>query len=309
MCSICSLFVVRTLDASSPTNTIVIETYRTTLNDYMVRKASLIHPPFIIDLLKRFPARSFPLVHDLLGHADPTSGDKVKVYRQIQAYIMLSTLTSQLFTVHKSLGPEVVRTFVKPSSSVIYSTLEIATTGEKVGWNAARMKDVVKFGLHLARTSKNVLGGDDDVAWEGLWDIERLDKVIKGLKQGEKTGEMKGVQGLLTQLVAVLGSAKQEEEKQKKGGKEKIRQGKGEEGMDMDMEVDVGVDEVVVATSKGSGKDKQKVKKNKSSTTIEQPKSSTNTSATANTSTDVKAKKRKGDGVKEKGEKRKRPNQ
>ena len=263
LCSVCSLFVVRTLEASAPGNKIVIEVYTKTLDDYMLRKNSAVHPAFLLDLVRRFPARAFPLTTGLLAHA--ASGDVKKVYRQVQAFTILTVFSQQLSTLAKTVSKDELSAFVKTAAKAVYDILERAST-ESEAWNAQRLKDVVRFALHLARSSKTILGAEAT----GAWDLSRLEKVTAEMKAGEKTKVMKGLHDLLNQLHVVLAGKKdKKDKKERKERKEKkgkqSQESKVEEGVnggdDDAMDVDEAPSSEAPATAK---KEKAPSKKRKS---------------------------------------------
>ncbi|OCF44480.1 DNA polymerase phi subunit [Kwoniella heveanensis CBS 569] len=307
LCSLVSLFVVKSIDtasSSSSTSTSespspVVQAYGKTLADFMTRKASLVHPNFVSDFIKRFPTRAFGLYVDLNRYVAPGGG--VNAYRQVQAYGMLQTLSQHLpvisksgiFSSSSSSSTSVsVEGFIKSSSESVFSTLELASSssssstkaekekekesagGAEGGWNAAKLKDVVKFALQLARASKNV---DQTSAW----DMHRVNEIENKLKAGEKTKEMKGVLSMWAQLLAVLGQKKDKQGKKANGGKRKADDVVTEDDrIDVDVDGDV---EISTVDDKGSKKEKK---------------------AKAEKSTDASKKKAKVDGQGEKKEKK-----
>lgn len=254
LCSICSVFVFRTLDASVPKSTVGVDAYRETLTDYMNRKTSLVHPAFILNLIRRYPVRTFGLTADLLKHA--SGKDVKKVYNQVRSFSFLTIYSQQLATLSKSLDRTEIVAFVRGSVDVIYNILEASPTSGKE-WDANKLRDVAKYGVHLARTSKSALG--EEIVAEA-WDARRLEGIVESMAAGERTAIMKGLQGDMKQLKAVLaGSKKNKEEKQSKKAKGKKDQvaAADEDKMDVD-EVDP------VAPVSAEGKEKKKAKKSKS---------------------------------------------
>ena len=211
ICSSCSVFVFRTLDASAPTSTAALDSYRATLTDYMSRKTSSVHPVFVNDLLKRYPVRAFPLTADLLRHA--AGEDVKKLYNQTQAYSMLTFFSQQLNTLSKALPRETVVDFVRLSVQTTYTLLEKTPTESE--WDASRIREVIRFALHLARSSKATFG--EEIISE-VWDTVRLDKLVQAFQTEERTANMKGVQNDIKQLKAVL-VLKADKEQTKKGKK------------------------------------------------------------------------------------------
>lgn len=171
----------------------------------MIRKASLVHPPFLLEFVKRFPLRAFSLHDDLVNYVAP--GASVNAFRQLQAYNAFQILAQHLPVISKSLSPSEVAKFVQEASGSVFTTLETAaeaSSDSKDALNAQKLKDIVKFALQLARNSKNV----------GVsWDIRRVSEVGETLKHGRRTKEMKGVHSMWIQLEAILGNKKGEKRK------------------------------------------------------------------------------------------------
>ncbi|KAK4686071.1 DNA polymerase phi, partial [Tremellales sp. Uapishka_1] len=207
LCSACSLFVTKALDDSTDE---VVEAYRATLKDFMTRKASLVHANFILDFVKRFPVKAWELQADLCAYVAPGAG--VNAYRQTQAYSMLQTLAQLLTTISKQIDASEIKTFISKASGDVYTTLESATE-DGSAWNAARLKDVCKFALQLARASKSLLEKDEVTT---VFSTERLAMVITKFKTSARTKEMKSIHGLLHQLSLALGGSKPVKEKKTK---------------------------------------------------------------------------------------------
>ncbi|WWC60265.1 uncharacterized protein I303_102832 [Kwoniella dejecticola CBS 10117] len=236
LCSLSSLFIVKTIEASSTPNDSesIVKVYGETLKDFMTRKSSLLHPNFIVEFIKRFPSKAFGLSDELIKY----TSEGVNAFRQLQAYSMLQIITQHLPSFAKTttstqpISSADIESFVKGCTQAVYSTIGEANKAES-GWNAAKLKDVVKFALALARTSK-ILGIQ--------WDLEKVREVGEVLKNGEKTKEFKGVHSMWNQLIAILGG-KQPNEKKRKN----VPEGEAGEKMDVD----------------GDGEEKKKAKKTK----------------------------------------------
>ncbi|WVQ74513.1 hypothetical protein IAR50_004114 [Cryptococcus sp. DSM 104548] len=223
LCSLASLFVARVVDASTSDSksSPVVDAYRSTLKDFVTRKASLVHPPFILDFVKRFPLQGFALFPDLISFVAP--GVAVNSFRQVQAYSALQTLAQHLPVISKTVSASDVAAFVKDASDRVFTTLESASMADsdsKESLNAQRLKEVVKFALQLARSSK-IVGVQ--------WDLKRVEAVGAQLKNGDRTKEMKGVHNMWAQLEGILGNKKAEK------SKGKLKKPEGDE-MDVDSE-------------------------------------------------------------------------
>ncbi|TYJ59151.1 hypothetical protein B9479_000140 [Cryptococcus floricola] len=235
LCSLASLFVARVVDASTSgsKSSPVVDAYRSTLKDFVTRKASLVHPPFILDFIKRFPLQGFALSPDLISFVAP--GVAVNSFRQVQVYSALQTLAQHLPVISKTVPASDVATFVNDASSRVFTTLEAASTADsdsKESLNAQRLKEVVKFALQLARNSK-IVGVQ--------WDAKRVEAVGSQLKSGDRTKEMKGVHNMWGQLEGILGNKKAEKSKSKP---------KHSEGDEMDVDSE----RKVAETSNGKAK-------------------------------------------------------
>ncbi|ORY24385.1 DNA polymerase phi-domain-containing protein [Naematelia encephala] len=263
LCSGTSLFIVRALDNDNST---AIDAYSKTLKEFMTRKHSSIQPAFILDLIKRYPTRAWSLRNDLLEYtADVSTSEGINAYHQTQAFNMLSAFASQLNLIAKSVPLSEITTFVKTASSSVYGILQAASTPEGAKWKADRLKDVVRFALQLARTSKSVLGASVAEAW----DLERLSGVEGAMKRG-RTAEMKGVIGLVGQLKSVLsgGGGGSEKKKAKAAGLDKTKvkasdKAETEKLVNGEKDGDGDVDMTPVKVNGDQGKEK-KIKKRKS---------------------------------------------
>ena len=215
LCSSCSLFVARTLDASEA-STSATNVYKATLTDFFTRKQSAAHPTLVLDYISRFPVQAWPLQAELCEYISP--GATVNAYRQMQAYAMLQAFSRQLGTIVKAVDPEQVEGFVRRVSRDLFDTLEAVAEG-KSDWNSGRLKEMVKLGLDLARKSRSALSADTTVK---MWDLQRLAEVRVKMQEGKRTKEMKSIHGMLKQLVAELGV---KAETKKKGQKAKMVNG------------------------------------------------------------------------------------
>ena len=193
LCSVCSVFLVRSiLDADSS-----IDTYRASLRDFVTRKSSQLHPNFLLDYVRRFPSQAWALRDDLLNYLESGA---VNSYRQSQVIIILQTLISHIPTLAKSVPSADVASFVSKASERIVGTLRSASSSEV---KSDRIKELAKLALHLARASKSVNA-------MSAWNVDELAAVVLAMKAGQRTGQMKGVLGMLAQLqVVVEGKANQ----------------------------------------------------------------------------------------------------
>ncbi|WWC68679.1 uncharacterized protein I206_102613 [Kwoniella pini CBS 10737] len=262
LCSLSSLFIVKSIESSSNSNDskIIEQIYGETLKDFMIRKSSLLHPNFIIEFIKRFPSKAFNLSNDLIKYTE----EGINTFRQLQAYSMLQIILQHLPSFNKSniINKKQIEEFIKNSIKAIYKTIENSNSEEN-GWNSNKLKDVIKFSLALARTSKNL-----EMDMNNTWDLTKVQLVGENLKNGEKTKDFKGVQSMWNQLSSILGGKQSNEKKQKT---------KRKNGEDVEEKMDVDQTETLITESSTGGEapskkkkkidgDKKKVKKVKKST-------------------------------------------
>ncbi|KAL7419801.1 DNA-directed DNA polymerase [Cryptotrichosporon argae] len=208
LASAASLFVARAVVADDDETDAVAATYGTTLADFVGRKASSVHPPFLLEFARRHPLRAWRIRAALVAAAAPGAG--VNAFRQQAVYSLLGALAGQLAVIAKARPADEVRAFVAGAAAQVYATLEdAAAMGE---FKADRLKEVVKFALGLARASK---------AAGVAWDAQRLRDVEQTVRDG-KTKSAAGVVALVKQLVAVVVG---KEGKEGKEGKRKEADG------------------------------------------------------------------------------------
>jgi DNA polymerase phi len=201
LCSAASLFAARVAPAQA------LEEYKTTLADFVTRKHSGVHAPFLQEYARRNAGKAWPLASELLSLLG--EGKAANAYRHTQAYALLGALLSQAPALVKAgeITSAQAEEVIKGSMGDVYSVLEAAAAGGE--WKADRLKDAAKFALVVGRTARLL-----DVG--AACDEQRLKAVLEAVKGG-RTKEMKSVHGLLGQLAAVLG--KKEEKKGKGKGK------------------------------------------------------------------------------------------
>jgi len=203
LCSICSVFVARAMDANNSDKE-VVEVYGKTLEEYMTHKATQLHATFLNDYFKRHALRAWPLHTTLVSFLQP--GKAINIYRQTVAYELLAQLSPQLPTIAKTNTKE-VEALIPQAIEAFYATLEAAKADE--GWKADKLKDFLKPMLAFARATK-VMGHE--------WDLKRMDKVVEETKDTRLAG-MKSVTSMLVQLRAVIAKGGKEEVKTAKAGK------------------------------------------------------------------------------------------
>jgi DNA polymerase phi len=228
LCSICSVLVARSMDASatSQRSQEVLEVYTKTLDEYMTHKATELHATFLNDYFKRHAVRAWPLHASLLPYLQP--GKAVNVYRQTVAYELLSLLAPQLPAIAKTHSGE-VDALIPKAVEAFYATLESAKSDE--GWKADRLKEFLKSVLAFARATKTV-------GYE--WDVEQLEKAKESLTD-TRLAKFGSVNSLLQQLRSIASKDKADSKAKAKanGSSQAKRSKKRPNGdVDVDMEVD-----------------------------------------------------------------------
>lgn len=198
--SLCSLLIVKTLDGAQSVvgRQAAAEAYGKTMDDFMVRKQSSVHPPFLLDFVRRFPVMAWPLVGKLVQHIAPAS--TVKAFRQIQAFGMLSVFSQSLGLLAKSVSSSDIESFIDASAAAVVDTLNQVASGA-VERRTDFLREAVKFALHLARTSKSVVSAE---TYKTVWDRSAWEATLGALREGKATKEMKGVHNMVQQLLGIV---------------------------------------------------------------------------------------------------------
>ena len=185
-------------DLSEP----IVAAYTTSLDDFMTKKSTKVRASLFSDLATRFPVVAWSLRSALVQYAQSEGANS---YRQTQAFNILNDLISQLPALSKAgLGAE-IREFVPACRAAVYTILEAAGSGDvnaAKGLKADRLRDIVKFALKLARSSKAVLPEPAD--FTSAWAAESLPALVAGLKQSEKLKSSKGLLSSVDQLAQLV---------------------------------------------------------------------------------------------------------
>jgi DNA polymerase phi len=236
LCSSASLFAARVAPAAAT------EAYAATLADYVTRKASEVHAPFVAEYIKRHPARAWALAPALAGYVAPGAG--VNAFRQTQAFSMLSALVTHIPQLVKSgeVSKAAAEKVLAQAAADGYATLEGVADGS-LDWKADRVKEVLRFMLVVARCATSL----DKERAGAICAAERITDVADKVRTG-RTKDMKSLHGLLAQLAAVLG---------KKEAAPKAKKRKAEEAPEKEEQEE----EKEQKAAKADGKAKTKTKK------------------------------------------------
>ena len=188
--------------ALSPTNDNVkaalggklIEIYRESLLDYLLRKASRMRHEFLIDSFRRFPLLGWELRRELLDNCRP--GAATRAFRQVQAMSMLSAVLTQI--AQRDERGEVM-TFVPVISSVFVAIVNEACDGAMTTSNY--MKDTIKFVLQAARVSGRLEQGDK---LQTAWKVGKLQDAAERLQASDKFRASTSIHDLMKQLLKVI---------------------------------------------------------------------------------------------------------
>lgn len=259
LCSSCSIFIARGCFVAatilSPKADVVTNAYSETFADFATRTACALHPKFILDYLHRFPIQSWKLYNELCSHAMPDTS--LNTYRQLQTFDMLRAISQSMGVVAKSVDSKFIRDMVKRASRGVLDSLN-DTANPSAAWNAARLKDLVKFALHLARFTKLALPED---TISDLWDMERLAEITVKVKTVDHTKNMKGLHSLLQQLATVLSTKGEKSVERKKNVEDSNGDGMEVDGEDARRKVGLRTEPLPSGLVLDMGKLGKKVKK------------------------------------------------
>lgn len=147
----------------------------------------------------------------------------------------------------------------------IYAVLSSSLTDTSSTFDAARLKEVVKFALAAVRTTTAV---SDAARTATLWRASEFAELVESFKASERFKNAVAIHNMLKQLVTLAGGAvaKSGKRKNEEGGKKVEKKARKEKKREPEAEVEVEVeDEEVVEEEKfvKEGKKDKKEKKGK----------------------------------------------
>ncbi|KDN45766.1 hypothetical protein K437DRAFT_246994 [Tilletiaria anomala UBC 951] len=222
----------------------ITDVYADTLAEFVERKRSAVKPVFVSDAFKCCPSVSWTLRDRILAACRPGLG--AGTFKQVQAFQLLQTmvtqqaqLAQQAYKNNKELLeflPEVARTVIVTLRAACTSSDEgdSAGAGESAAggmtMNAARLKEVLKFGMQAARITQRAVTSAGDLAEkdnekirstskdEGevhvsgghahmlarVWNTEKLREVDTLLATSSRFAPSPSVRSLWKQLLGIL---------------------------------------------------------------------------------------------------------
>ncbi|EST09894.1 DNA polymerase V [Kalmanozyma brasiliensis GHG001] len=197
----------------------LVEIYRESLLDYLMRKSSRLRHEFLIDAFRRFPMLGWELRSELLDNCRP--GAATRAFRQVQVMSMLQAVLTQIAQRPEKgevLGfvPEISSCFVQ----IITDSCDAASTS---ALSSNHMKDTIKFVLQAARISSRIEPGANDKL-QGAWKVVKLQDAADKLQSSERFKASTSIHDLMKQLIKVLqpdatGADGKKKKNNKDGGK------------------------------------------------------------------------------------------
>ncbi|SPO19935.1 related to DNA polymerase V [Ustilago trichophora] len=191
----------------------LVEIYRESLLDYLMRKASRLRHEFLIDAFRRFPMLGWELRSDLLDNCRP--GAATRAFRQVQVMSMLQAVLTQIAQRPEKaevLGfvPEISNCFVQ----IVNDSTDPETTS---ALSSSHMKDTIKFILQAARISSRIEPTANEL--QTAWKVAKLQDAADKLQNSERFKASTSIHDLMKQLLKVLQPDTADVEGKKKGKK------------------------------------------------------------------------------------------
>ncbi|KAN0066282.1 DNA-directed DNA polymerase [Thecaphora frezii] len=185
---------------SATEDAVVLKAYKATLTDFLTRRKSHVKPAFLVESFKRFPQLGWALREDILDSCRP--GAAAHAFRQLTAMQMLQETMTQL--AHMA-NKESILTFVPQISQSIGEIVTSAAIEAESPYNASRLKDTIKFALHMARLSKRLAPSEDKL--KAAWKPVKLREATDLLKTCERFKASASIHAMVKQLFAILEGA------------------------------------------------------------------------------------------------------
>ncbi|SPO20848.1 related to DNA polymerase V [Ustilago trichophora] len=180
----------------------LVEIYRESLLDYLMRKASRLRHEFLIDAFRRFPMLGWQLRMDLLDQCRPGAATTTtRGFRQVQVMSMLQAVLTQMAQRPEKaevLGfiPEISNCFVQ----IVNDSTDPETT---CPLSSNHMKDTIKFILQAARISSRIEATSNDKL-QTAWKVAKLQDASEKLQNSERFKASTSIHDLMKQLLKVL---------------------------------------------------------------------------------------------------------
>lgn len=206
----CSLYLSKIL-LQSGAEASVLPVYRTSLVDFVTRKASTLNATFFQDFIRRYPSIGWDLRSDIVT----VSSQATNVYRQCQAFQLLQVVTNQIpALVGSALCRQVailktsqhdqeqeVLTFM-PTLQVAIVDLIGKACDEELVLTTPQMKDLFKLGVAAVRQTQRVASSQG--ALSSIWKPKSWDILHKKLLSCERFKASTALQSACQQITQLL---------------------------------------------------------------------------------------------------------
>ncbi|CAO1616346.1 unnamed protein product [Sympodiomycopsis kandeliae] len=208
---------VSTLSATN--KTALIARYKSTLEEFLTRKASQLKPAFLVDAFKKFPVIGWSLRNELLDSCSPDSAaaSSIKTFRQQQAVQMLSTVLNQVVSSPMDITSraDIIAT-MQDVSDLVYATVNAAVNASGSEVNSNKLKDILKLGLQGVRLTSRLVEGDK-AQLQKVWKVSKIQDASTALSSAERFKQSTSLIGLFKQMASIVSgeNAKSNDKKRK----------------------------------------------------------------------------------------------
>lgn len=177
----------------------LVEIYRESLLDYLLRKASRLRHEFLIDAFRRFPLLGWELRSELLDNCRP--GAASRAFRQMQVMLMLQAVLTQM--AQRPEKTEVLNFVPEISSCFVQIVNESATAESTSALSSNHMKDTIKFVLQAARISARIEPAPSGKL-QSAWKVAKLQDAAEKLQSSDRFKASTSIHDLMKQLLKVI---------------------------------------------------------------------------------------------------------
>ncbi|KAJ2917228.1 hypothetical protein MD484_g3188, partial [Candolleomyces efflorescens] len=191
-------------------DSVVEETYRTSLQDFLTRKNSTFNTAFFKFFFQRQPAQAWKLRRSILELA----GQAINSYRQAQSLQLLELLIAQLRSMENQV--EAVAEFM-PSLREALVDLANKACSDQSKLTAPQLKELLKLALASARQTKRL--APDTVS--DVWQPDAWSTLKQNLAQSSRFSSSTGLHKMCNQMVQLTSQSQGKGENKKSPAKRK----------------------------------------------------------------------------------------
>lgn len=204
----CSLYLSKVL-LHSEAGPSVLRVYRSSLVDFVTRKASTLNATFIQDFIRHYPGSGWSLRNDMID----VSKNAVNVYRRCQAFQLLNVVINQMPALVRTIRIQFnqyltslfyqgnrqheILTFMSTCYAALMDFMTKACDGEFIV-TAPQMKDLFKLGLAAVRQTQLVTPSQDTL--QIIWRPSSWDALHKKLTTSERFKASMALQTMCLQM-------------------------------------------------------------------------------------------------------------